>query len=60
MSTTKVEIKFSHPHDGHKVGDTAKVEALEAKHLVRAGVAQRVDAPDEPDKTSSKKTTTSS
>jgi hypothetical protein len=35
----KVEVLFSHPHDGHEVGDRVALDKLEAKHLVRAGAA---------------------
>lgn len=34
-----VEITFSHPHGDNAVGDRVSVSALEAKNLVRAGVA---------------------
>lgn len=34
-----VEITFSHPHGDHAVGDRVTVPRLEAKNLVRAGVA---------------------
>lgn len=34
-----VEITFSHPHGDHAIGDRVSVPVLEAKHLVRAGVA---------------------
>lgn len=34
-----VEITFSHPHGDHAVGDRVSVPRLEAKNLVRAGVA---------------------
>jgi hypothetical protein len=34
-----VEVEFSHPHDDYDVGDRAVVHVLEAKSLVRAGVA---------------------
>ena len=37
--STKVEIVYSHPHDGNEVGVRKEVEKLEAKRLVRAGVA---------------------
>lgn len=45
MSDT-VSVTFSHPHDGRNVGDTADLERLEAKRLVRAGVATYTTAPD--------------
>lgn len=32
-------IVLSHPHDGHEVGDKLDLEPVEAKRLVRAGVA---------------------
>lgn len=33
-----VEITISYPWNGHEVGDRVKVDAAEAKRLVRAGV----------------------
>lgn len=36
---TEVEIVFSHPHDGHEVGDRVAIDADEARTLVTAGVA---------------------
>ena len=35
----KVKIEFAHPHGDHDIGDEATVDAREAKHLIRAGVA---------------------
>lgn len=35
----KVEVTFSHPHGKHEVGDTTELPKLEAKNLVRAGIA---------------------
>jgi len=34
-----VEITFSHPHGDHAVGDRVEVPALEARRLVKAGIA---------------------
>lgn len=34
-----VEVQFSHPHGDYAVGDRAELEVVEAKKLVRAGVA---------------------
>jgi hypothetical protein len=39
MMAELVAIQFSHPHGDHAVGDTAELPALEAKQLIRAGVA---------------------
>lgn len=35
----QVEVKLSHPHDGHDVGDRLELDKVAAKDLVRAGVA---------------------
>lgn len=40
----KVEISYSHPYEDHEVGDKDTVDALEAKRLVRAGMAMYVAA----------------
>jgi hypothetical protein len=41
-----VKVKFSHPHDGNEVGDQADVDEVEARMLIRAGVAVAATVPD--------------
>lgn len=45
----KTEVVFSHPHDGRRVGESAKLDDAEARRLVRAGIATYAEDEDAKD-----------